>query len=36
LESLPIDERANHGSGIVKVLGMVWDQINDVIQIPGF
>jgi len=36
LESLPIGERANHGSGIVKVLGMVWDRINDVIQIPGF
>jgi len=28
LETLPIGERANHGSGIVKVLGIVWDPIN--------
>ena len=31
LESLSMGERDNHGSGIVRVLGMVWDRINDVI-----
>jgi len=25
LESLPIGERANRGSGIVKLLGIAWD-----------
>jgi len=34
VNSLPVEERAS--SNVNKVLGLLWDQLEDTIGIPGF
>jgi len=35
LNSLPLGERSVGNTNVVKVLGIVWDQVSDFIRIPG-
>ena len=36
LKSLPAGERSVGNTNVIKVLGIVWDRVTDIIHIPGF
>jgi len=36
LRSLPAEEKSVENTTVVKVLGIVWNQVTDVIRMPGF